>query len=234
MNDAMFINSLKDLGIHPTDMQLEQLKRYYELLISWNEKMNLTGITEKEHVYLKHFYDSTTLFSAVDLTKENTLCDIGTGAGFPGLVLKILFPNLKVTLVDSLNKRIEFLKVVIKELGLTEIEAVHARIEEYGILNKEKFDVVTARAVAPLNILLEYSIPLVKVGKTFIAMKANAEEELETSAHALKVLDSSILKVHTFTLPIEKSNRTLIVIKKEKTTNKKYPRKYSDIKKRPL
>lgn len=234
MNEITFIESLKKLDITPTPKQLEQLKKYYELLVEWNEKMNLTGITEKEQVYLKHFYDSATLFSVIDLTKEETLCDIGTGAGFPGLVLKILFPNLKVTLVDSLNKRIEFLKTVIQELGLTEIDAIHARIEEYGISNREKFDVVTARAVAPLNILLEYSIPLVKVGKVFIAMKANLEEELTISTHALQVLNSKIENVYNFLLPIEESKRALVVVTKKESTNKKYPRKYLEIKKRPL
>ena len=165
MNLNNFISELKKINIEITDIQLEQLNKYYELLVEYNKVMNLTGITEKEQVYLKHFYDSLTLIKVIDPTKEETLCDVGTGAGFPGLVIKILFPNLKVTLVDSLNKRIEFLKKVIQELNLKDIEAIHARAEEFSKLNREKFDIVTSRAVAPLNILLEYNIPLLKTNK---------------------------------------------------------------------
>ena len=155
MNLNLFLDELKKLNINPNEKQLDQLHKYFELLVEYNKVMNLTGITEEEEVYLKHFYDSITLVRVVDLNNVSSLCDIGTGAGFPGMVLKIIFPELEVTLVDSLNKRIEFLKIVINELGLNKIEAIHARAEEYAIKNKEKFDVVTARAVAALNILLE-------------------------------------------------------------------------------
>ncbi len=196
--------------------------------------MNLTGITEKEQVYLKNFYDSLTIVKVIDLNKEETLCDIGTGAGFPGIVLKILFPNLKITLIDSLNKRIEFLKIVIKELNLNNIEAIHTRAEEYAIKNIEKFDVVTSRAVAPLNILLELSIPLLKINKYFISYKGNISREIIESENALKQLDSKIDKIEEFELPKENSNRTIIKIKKQNKTNKKYPRKFSEIKKKPL
>ena len=232
MNLSLFLEELKKLNINLTDKQLDQLHKYFELLVEYNKVMNLTGITEEEDVYLKHFYDSTTLVRVVDLNNISSLCDIGTGAGFPGMVLKIIFPELEVTLVDSLNKRIEFLKIVINELGLKKIEAIHARAEEYAIKNKEKFDVVTARAVAALNVLLEYSIPLVKVNGYFVAMKG--KNELEDASNALKVLSSKIEVIDNFLLPIENSNRTLIKVKKEAKTASKYPRKFADIKKKPL
>lgn len=234
MNQNKFIEELNKLSIDITDEQIKQLDKYHELLVSWNEKMNLTGIVEKEAVYLKHFYDSLTICKIIDLNKVETLCDIGTGAGFPGLVLKILFPDLMITLIDSLNKRINFLNKVIKELDLNKIETIHARAEEYGIKNKEKYDIVTARAVAPLNILLEYSIPLVKTDGYFIAMKANVNDELDNSKNALSKLDCKIDNVIKFNLPIEESNRTLISVRKLDKTKNIYPRKYNEIKKRPL
>lgn len=234
MTISEFIEELKKLNIEPTQKQFEQLNRYYELIVEYNKVMNLTGITEKEQVYLKHFYDSLTIAKVIDLNKEETLCDIGTGAGFPGIVLKILFPNLKITLIDSLNKRIEFLKIVIKELNLKDIEAIHARAEEYAINNIEKFDAVTSRAVAPLNILLELSIPILKINKYFISYKGNISREIIESENTLKKLESKIEKIAQFELPKEKSNRTIIKIKKENKTNKKYPRKFSEIKKKPL
>lgn len=234
MNLNNFISELKKINIEINDTQLNQLKKYYELLVEYNKVMNLTGITEEEQVYLKHFYDSLTLTKVIDPTKEETLCDVGTGAGFPGLVIKILFPNLKVTLVDSLNKRIDFLKTVIKELSLKEIEAIHARAEEFAQTNREKYDIVTSRAVAPLNILLEYNIPLLKENKYFIAYKGNISQEIIDSEHALKELNAKVEKIEEFLLPIEQSNRTIILIKKEKKTNKKYPRKNAEIKKKPL
>jgi 16S rRNA (guanine527-N7)-methyltransferase len=173
MNKDRFIEEVKNLGIEITDKKLEQLEKYYELLIEYNKVMNLTGITEKEEVYLKHFYDSLTIAKIIDLNNENSLCDLGSGAGFPGIVIKIFYPELEVVLVDSLNKRINFLNVVIKELGLEKIKAIHSRIEEYSVANKEQFDVVTARAVAQMHFLLEVSVPMLKVGKYFIAMKGN-------------------------------------------------------------
>lgn len=233
MNQSDFEIYLKELSIVLTEQQKEQLEKYYELLVEYNKVMNLTGITEHEEVYLKHFYDSLTLARVVDLKKEETLCDIGTGAGFPGMVLKIVFPNLKVTLVDSLNKRIEFLKVVVNELGLKDIELVSARAEEYAMKNRECFDIVTARAVAPLPMLLEYSVPLVKKEKYFIAMKGSKREE-EESKNALELLHCKIDKIDTFSLPKEESMRTLYVIKKLEKTSSKYPRKFADMKKKPL
>ncbi len=234
MNQNRFIEELKKINIELNDNQLEQLNKYYELLVEWNEKFNLTNITDKEQVFLKHFYDSLTLSKVVDLKQEESLCDIGTGAGFPGLVLKIVFPNLRVILVDSLNKRIEFLKEVIKELKLDNIEVYHDRAEEFAKNNIEKYDIVTARAVAHLSVLLEYSIPMVKINKYFIAMKANIDTEIEESSNALEKLDSKIIKIDRFQLPIEESNRTIIKVEKIKKTNKKYPRKNSEIKNKRL
>ena len=226
MNQDKFILELSKLNINITEFQLKQLERYYELLVEYNKVMNLTGITIKEEVYLKHFYDSLTIAKVIDLSQYKTLCDVGTGAGFPGLVLKIIYPNLKVTLLDSLNKRLNFLDIVIKELNLKDIETVHSRAEEYN----KQFDITVARAVAPLNILLEYCIPLTKINGYFIAMKGKNEE----ATNALKELNSEIIETNSFLLPVEQSNRTIIKIKKIKETNKKFPRKYSEIKKRPL
>lgn len=234
MTEQEFVKAVTEVNINLDADKLSKLNRYYELLIEWNEKMNLTGITEKDQVYLKHFYDSLTLNKIVDLNQNLSLVDIGTGAGFPGLVLKIVFPNLKITLIDSLNKRIEFLKTVIKELELKNIEAIHARSEEYAINNREIFDIATARAVAPLNVLLEYSIPMLKQKGLFIPMKANISQEIIESKNALKQLDSEIISQIEFELPKELSKRTLIKIIKNKPTKKVFPRKYADIKKRPL
>lgn len=233
MTQSDFIFELKKINIDITDKELNQLEKYYELLIEWNEKINLTSITIKEEVYLKHFYDSITLSKAIDLNKTETLCDIGTGAGFPGIPLKIIFPNLKLVLIDALQKRINFLDIVIKELDLKEVTTIHARIEDFAVLNREKYDVVTARAVSNLRNLLEYTVPLVKVGGFFIAMKSNCDQELIDSKNAIKVLDlkEDVIK---FNLPIENSNRTLIKFYKNKLTNKKYPRRYVEIKNRPL
>ena len=233
MNKDRFISEVTSLGIEITDKKLEQLEKYYELLIEYNKVMNLTGITEKEEVYLKHFYDSLTISKIIDLKKQENLCDLGSGAGFPGIVIKIFYPALNIVLVDSLNKRINFLNMVIKELGLEKIEAIHTRIEEYAVNNKENFDVVTARAVAPLNILLELGVNLVKVGKCFVAMKGNIENEPDYN-NAIKKLDCSLGNIIKFKLPIEESNRSLIKIIKEKSTSKLFPRKYSEIKKKPL
>ena len=230
MNLDLFIEETKKLGIELTSQQLEKLNQFYELLISWNQKMNLTRIIEKEDVYLKHFYDSLTLSKVIDLKQDLTLCDVGSGAGFPGIVLKICFPNLKITLLDSLQKRVNYLNEIIKKLDLKNIEAIHTRAEDYAKQNREKFDIVTARAVANLKILSELCIPMVKVNGLFIAMKANIEEEIENSTEILKKLDSKIEKIETFYLPIENSIRNIILIEKLKPTNTLYPRRIEKIK----
>lgn len=225
MNLERFIEEIEKLGIHITENQLNQLEKFYELLISWNEKINLTRITKKEDVYLKHFYDSLTLIKTIDLTQDVSLCDVGTGAGFPGVVLKIVFPNLKITLIDSLQKRINYLNEVIKELNLQNIEAIHTRAEDYARKNRETYDIVTARAVANLKIISELCIPMIKENGYFIAMKANATEEIAASKTMIIELGAKLENTIEFILPIENSNRTLIKIKKIKKTNSKYPRK---------
>ena len=234
MNKKEFIHEINKLGIQLTDEQLHQLDKYYQLLIEWNKVMNLTGITEEKEVYLKHFYDSLTIAKVIDLTKEKSLCDVGSGAGFPGMVLKIVFPNLKVTLVDSLNKRIKFLTEVANELNLKDIALVHARAEDFAKNNREKFDVVTARAVAPINVLLEYCLPLTKVGKYFIALKGNISQEIILLNNSLTKIGGKLINSQEFLLPIENSNRSLLVITKENPTSKKYPRHPKDIKNNPL
>lgn len=234
MNINEFVKNLKEINIDINDEQLKQLELYYELLIEWNEKINLTRITEKEDVYLKHFFDSATINKIINLNDIETFCDLGTGAGFPGIVIKILFPNINITLVDSLNKRIVFLNEVIKQLGLKKIDTIHSRIEDFARENRDKYDLVTARAVAPLNILLEYALPIVKKDKYFLAMKANADEELKSSDRTMKVMNAKLLKKETFFLPFEESNRTLLLFQKIGIINNKYPRNNNEIKKRPL
>ena len=233
MNKEEFILALKDLSIEINDNQLNQLETYYNMLIEYNSHTNLTRITVKEDVYLKHFYDSLTIVKAIKLNNQ-TLLDIGTGAGFPGMVLKILFPNLKVTLVDSLNKRIIFLKEVINNLGLKDIVALHERAEEYALNNKETFDIVTSRAVASLNVLSELCIPFVKVNGYFIPLKADAKEEINISKKAIETLGCVIEESIEFQLIKEKSKRTIIEMKKKEKTPAKYPRKFNEIKKKPL
>lgn len=230
MNKELFIKEVNKLNINLTENQLNQLEKFYELLISWNKKMNLTRIIEKEDVYLKHFYDSLTILKVIDLTKEETLCDVGSGAGFPGIVLKICFPNLKITLIDSLQKKVNYLNEIIKELSLSDIKAIHTRAEDYAKINREKYDIVTARAVANLKMLSEICIPMVKVNGYFIAMKANIEEELEQSKQILEKLNSKIEKQETFYLPIENSIRNILLIKKNQITDKQYPRRIEKIK----
>lgn len=233
MNDKEFKEELSKLGIVLTRTQENQLEMYYNLLIEWNNKMNLTGITERNSVYLKHFYDCITLIKAIDLTKNLKIVDVGTGAGFPGLVLKIVFPNLDVVLVDALNKRINFLNHVIESLKLENIEAIHDRIENYAKNNLEVFDLVTCRAVAKLNIISELCLPLAKINGYFIPMKATIEDEISDTRY-LEVLKSKVESVITFNLPIENSVRNLIVIKKYGSIDKKYPRQYDKIIKNPL
>lgn len=232
MTQNSFIEELNKIGICVTDKQLSQLESYYELLVNYNQQFNLTAITDKESIYLKHFYDSATLYKIVDLNNIDTMCDIGSGAGFPGIVLKILFPNLKITLVDSLNKRINFLNIVIDSLGLQNIEALHARIEEYASINRNKYDLVTARAVASTNILLEYGIPMVKINGFFVAMKGKIDSE-PNYENASNLLHAKKVDEIVFKLPFEESNRTLIKFTKIQD-NKKYPRKFALIKKNPL
>ena len=231
MNKQEFLEELKKLGINLTNDQIDKLARFYQLLVTWNDKINLTTIIKEEEVYLKHFYDSLTLIKVIDLRQPLTILDVGTGAGFPGIVLKIVFPNLKITLLDSLTKRINYLNEIIKELDLHDIETVCSRCEEYTKINREKYDLVVARAVSHLKILSEMIIPTVKVNGYFIAMKANLNDELEKTIPMLKKLNSELKEIKEFSLPIENSKRTLVVMKKNAKTALLYPRKYSEIKK---
>lgn len=232
MNKELFLEELKKLGILLTPKQEQDLDTYYKLLISYNNNVNLTAITKEEDVYLKHFYDSLTLFKGIDLKENLKICDLGTGAGFPGLVLKIVFPNLSITLVDSLEKRIKFLDLVIKELELKNIKTVHSRIEEFKEI--EAFDVVVSRAVAKINILLELGCKLPKVNGLFVFMKGNILEKLKSAKNALKVLNYSLEKIINFKLPIEESERNIVILKHTSPTSNKYPRQFSIIKKKPL
>ena len=233
MNKEEFITSLKEINIEINEEQLNKLEHFYSILVEENNKYNLTAITEKEQVYLKHFYDSITLSKIIDLDNQ-TLCDIGTGAGFPGIVLKIMFPNLKVTLIESNGKKCNFLNLVKKKLNLKNLTIINERAEIYSKNNREQFDIVTSRAVAPLKHLLEYSIPAVKVEGHYIAMKSNIENETQNIDNYYKKLDINLVEKIIFNLPIENSLRTLLLYKKNKETNVSYPRKYTDIKKKDI
>ena len=233
MNKEEFIKSLKEINIEITETQLNQLEEYYNLLVTENKKYNLTSITEKEQVYLKHFYDSLTIIKIIDL-KDQYLLDIGSGAGFPGLVLKIVFPNLKIDLLDSTNKKCLFLQKVIDTLELKNITVINARAEEYAKENREIYDIVTSRAVAPLKHLLEYSIPTLKVNGNFISLKSNIEEEIKNINNYYNKLYLSQEEIIKYELPYEHSLRTLYKVTKTKETPLIYPRMYSQIKKKDI
>jgi 16S rRNA (guanine527-N7)-methyltransferase len=209
MTDKMFIEELNLLGINPTTEQLSKLEEYYNLLIEWNSKMNLTRITDKEEVYLKHFYDSLTIKKIIDLNDYNTLCDIGTGAGFPGIVLKIFYPHLDIVLVDAREKKLKFLDEVIKKLNLKNIETKHIRAEEYT----NKFDIVTSRAVANIEKLMDYTMHLVKKNGKLIAMKGDISQELTEDVEKRISKKYTIEEIIEFNLPIENSKRSLISIR---------------------
>ena len=223
-----FVKELESLNITIDSDKLDKFKKYFELLVEYNKVMNLTGITDLEGVYLKHFYDSLTLVKAYDFKDDIKLCDVGSGAGFPSIPLKICFPNIDVTIVDSLNKRIEFLNVVIKELGLTNIRAIHARAEEFD--KREYFDIVTSRALADVNIGLELCMPLVKIDGYYLPMLAG----YDLGKNTIKLLGGMLEEEISFNLPIENSNRKILKIKKVEHTLDKYPRAFSQIKKKPL
>ena len=231
------VDKIGELNIQINEKQAEQFFRYYELLVEWNGFMNLTGITDFEEVVCKHFVDSLSIISTKDMSTVDNLIDIGTGAGFPGIPLKIVRPDLKITLVDSLNKRINFLNEVITRLNLKEISTVHSRIEDFG-KNKEyreKFDFVTARAVAHLSVLSEYLLPISKVGGKCICMKgSNVEEELDTGKNAIKILGGKINCIDQFELPESDISRNIIVLDKIKNTSAKFPRKAGIPSKEPL
>lgn len=227
-NTDIFEEDLKTLGIILSDGQLSQFIRYFEMLTEWNKMINLTAITEYDEVMKKHFVDSLTLVKVYDTGKPSTVIDVGTGAGFPGLALKIAFPHLKVTLLDSLNKRIQFLDNVIEKLCLTEVKTIHGRAEDYakrGML-REKFDLCVSRAVANLSVLSEYCIPFVRQGGKFIPYKSeNISEEISAAEHAISVLGGNVENVCSFHLPNSDICRSLPVIEKKRQTPVQYPRK---------
>jgi 16S rRNA (guanine527-N7)-methyltransferase len=228
MNQEQFTQLLEEKGITLTAQQLEQYEIYYRTLVEWNEKMNLTAITDKGEVYLKHFFDSLTAGFYFDFRQDLSLCDVGAGAGFPSIPIKIAFPGIHVTIVDSLNKRIHFLEYLAKELQLEDVRFIHSRAEEFGQLkdHRESYDIVTARAVARMSVLSELCLPLVKVGGTFIAMKGSSgQEELQAGKKAITLLGGAVKEKYSFLLPVEESERNIFLITKEKPTPKKYPRK---------
>ncbi|MGM7723393.1 16S rRNA (guanine(527)-N(7))-methyltransferase RsmG [Metabacillus sp. Hm71] len=237
MDTELFQSSLAEKGIVLSPQQLDQFELYFNLLVEWNEKMNLTSITDKKEVYLKHFYDSISAAFYFDFSKPLSICDVGAGAGFPSLPIKICFPDLQVSIVDSLQKRINFLTHLTNELGLKNVQLFHDRAETFGQdkSKRESFDVVTARAVARLSVLSELCLPLVKKNGNFIAMKAAAaKEELDAGKKALNVLGGKVKDIHSFDLPLEKSERTILLIEKIKETPKKYPRKPGTPNKLPI
>lgn len=234
---TQFLSDLEKLNIALSDKQVEQFLKYYELLVEWNSFMNLTAITDFDEVCKKHFVDSVSLIKAMDLTKEMSVIDIGTGAGFPGIPLKIVFPNLKITLLDSLNKRIKFLDTVIEELALANINTLHGRAEDFAKPGKlrETYDLCVSRAVANLSTLSEYCLPYVKVGGFFVSYKSEKiEEESEAAKKAISILGGKVKDQVAFHLPDSDIYRNLYMIEKVKETNKKYPRKAGFPSKEPL
>jgi 16S rRNA (guanine527-N7)-methyltransferase len=233
----IFQELLKEHQLELSAEQLHQFEIYYQELVTWNEKMNLTGITEREQVYVKHFYDSITLSFYMDMNQILTMADIGSGAGFPGIPLKICYPHLKLTIIDSLNKRIQFLQNVVDQLGLQDVQLIHGRAED--IARKEQFrdtyDLVSARAVARMAVLNEFCLPFVKTGGIFAAMKGlDPQEELKEAARSLNELKGKLSATHHFELPMENSERHIILINKTASTPKKYPRKAGTPLKSPI
>ena len=229
-------NYIKDYKITLTENQYEQFQKYFELLVEWNEKMNLTAITDESGVALKHFADSLSLLNFVDIPQNSSLADVGTGAGFPGVVLKIARPDIKLTLIDSLNKRLVFLGEVCAQLGI-EAKLIHSRAEDGARDEKlrESFDFAVSRAVARMNVLSEYCLPYVKVGGAFCAMKgAQANEEFKESLNAINTLGGKLEKKYFFELPENGGERAIAVVRKVKNTPQKYPRQSGKIKAKAL
>ena len=230
-----FKNELIKLNINIDNEQLDKFELYYNKLIEVNSYMNLTAIVEHDEVYNKHFLDSLSIVKALDLSKEFTLCDVGSGAGFPSIPLAIISNNAKVTIIDALNKRINFLNDLIKYINIDNVSAYHERAEDYAKKKRESFDIVTARAVARLNILAELCMPLVKLNGYFVAMKGTvASEEINEASNAIGILGGKIVERIKFELPDSAGEREIIVIKKVKATPAKYPRVFAKIKEKPL
>ncbi|MFD1040313.1 16S rRNA (guanine(527)-N(7))-methyltransferase RsmG [Virgibacillus byunsanensis] len=237
MNQEQFISELKDKGIELNEKQIDQFAIYFNTLVEWNEKINLTAITSEEDVYLKHFYDCISAAFYYDFSEELTICDVGAGAGFPSIPLKICYPDLRVTIVDSLQKRIGFLNHLASKLDLQGVAFYHDRAENFGNNHdfRESYDVVTARAVARMSVLSELCLPLVKKNGVFIAMKGSqTDEELQDAKPAIEILGGELRTVHTFSLPEENSERTIVQIDKRRKTPRKYPRKAGTPNKSPI
>ena len=238
MNPETFIAQCAAHGLVLNDQQIAQFERYFQLLVEWNEKMNLTAITQREEVYLKHFYDCLMVLWNMPLEDYALqLCDVGAGAGFPSIPLKIAHPELQVTIVDSLQKRLTFIEHLAEELGLEGVSCVHGRAEDVGQnpAYRGQFDIVTARAVASLNVLAEYCLPLVKIGGQFLALKAQkSDQELEEARAAISILGAKLIKVTEDHLPVEAADRRYILIQKTKETPNKYPRKAGKPAKNPI
>ncbi|WP_209125217.1 16S rRNA (guanine(527)-N(7))-methyltransferase RsmG [Alkalihalobacillus sp. BA299] len=237
MSKEQFQRMVEEKGISLSPTQLEQFNIYYQTLVEWNEKMNLTAITEENEVYLKHFFDSISAAFYYDFSKPSKIIDVGAGAGFPSIPLKICFPQLHVSIVDSLNKRIGFLNHLADRLHLDDVSFFHDRAELFGKNkdHREKYDIVMARAVARMPVLSELCLPLVKVSGTFIAMKgAGASEELKEGKKAISLLGGKLVKDERFLLPFEESERHIIIVEKLKSTPNKYPRKPGTPNKQPI
>ena len=235
--EQKLIENMKMISVELTDKQVSQFIKFYEMLVEWNKVMNLTGITEYDEVVMKHFVDSLSIVKVNGLDNVKSIIDVGTGAGFPGIPLKIAFPEVKITLLDSLNKRINFLNAVIEELGLEDIETIHGRAEDFAkkIDYREQYDMCVSRAVANLSTLSEYCLPYVKVGGSFIPYKSGEiDEELNNSKKAVQILGGQIEGVVKFQLPDTDIGRSFVKIKKNKNTAKKYPRKAGLPAKEPL
>lgn len=233
----LFRKDLEDLGVSLSEKQICQFLRYYELLLEWNQKINLTAIKEYHDILKKHFIDSISLVKAYDITKSNTVIDVGTGAGFPGLALKIAYPDLEVTLLDSLKKRILFLDTVTEDLSLSGVKTIHGRAEDYARseMYREKFDLCVSRAVANLTTLSEYCVPFVKLKGCFIAYKSEKiSEEIVEAEYAISLFGAKVKNQVEFILPNSDIYRNLIVIEKVSKTPDPFPRKAGLPEKRPI
>lgn len=234
---SSFVKDLQYYSLSLEKRQICQFLKYYELLVHWNTFVNLTAITEFSEVIKKHFIDSLSLVRYIDLSKVDTVIDVGTGAGFPGIPLKIAFPHLHITLLDSLQKRVSFLNEVIRELDLSEVETIHGRAEDFAKsdLFREKYDLCVSRAVANFSILSEYCIPFLKTGGSFVSYKSDkVSEEIESSGNAVKILGGSIKEKFEFVLPYTDISRTIVIVQKKKETPVKFPRKAGLPSKEPL